>query len=129
MTWNVSEMADVIVAKLRSRSAPADQLDYLGTYHTAAIREFARMYEPRFPQATVLNMGGSGIVLTLSGSQSSETASTSEPLAAGSTPARRCLKYPHPCVGLPGNFSLTDVIDNEAKRLREINHPHIMPLE
>lgn len=116
-------MAEAIVNKLVARGAPQDQLTPLLTYHSAALKEFARIYQDRFPQADLLGMGGSGVVLKLSGPLKKDELQTE------SSVAPKCLKYPHPCIGLPGDFSLTDVIDNEAQRLREINHPNVMPLE
>lgn len=124
MTWNLDETVNTIVSKLQSSGAPLEQLDSLRAYHAAALAAFCREYEERFPEAELLGMGGSGVVLKLSGSKLPKGA-----ISTGSSPVPKCLKYPHPCIGLQGDFSLTDVIDNEAERLREISHPHIMPLE
>lgn len=65
-------MADSIVAKLQSRRTPADQLPYLRTYHTAALHGFCLKYAKRFTEAKFLGMGGSGVVLKLSGVSSDE---------------------------------------------------------
>src|SRR5690242_5463102 len=107
-------MTDAIVSKLRSRGAPYEQHNYLQSYHKASLEAFSSVYQERFQEATLLGMGGSGIVIKLSGSSLAGSESSAE-----QSVAPRCLKYPHPCIGLPGDFSLTDVIDNEAERLRE----------
>lgn len=124
MLWDIPNLASEIVRKLQSAGTPADLIDAHRAYHTAALREFSTQYAKRFPAASLLGMGGSGVVIKLEGFPSATNAIDSE-----TPPLPKCLKYPHPCVGLPGTFSLIEVIDNEAARLKEINHPHIMPLE
>jgi serine/threonine protein kinase len=122
MSWDFQKIVDEILAEQASHVAP-DQVELLRKYHEAALRQFSTRYVNRFPVATKLGMGGSGVVLKLSG----PIAESETSLEVSALP--KCLKYPHPCIGQKGEFSLIDVMDNEAERLREINHPNIMPLE
>lgn len=118
MAWNKSEIVEAIGAKLKKKEQQDDNvLRFQLDYYAAVIDALAAKLSSQFTTATLRGMGGSGVVLRLSASED------------GPNEPTKCVKFPHPTIALPGNFSLIEILDNEAIRLQSVHHQNIMPID
>jgi len=117
MTWIVDTVLEKIKAKLRERNQASLELHLI--YHRAVIETLRTIYEAQYPVMDLCGMGGAGCVLLLSTDVQNGIAH----------PIKKCLKYHLPLIGQSTTLNLASVLDNEAKRLTEIHHQNIVPLE
>jgi HD superfamily phosphohydrolase len=119
MAWRIDDIMQSIRSDLRGRDIPDDSIPRHITYHAAVLQELEKRYGRRYPTATFRGMGGSGVVLKLGFTKAGRKAAEGD---------LKCVKYPLPMIE-QFSFSLASVLDNEAKRLKDLHHQYIVPLE